>query len=58
MMKILAKQGMTMIVVPMKIGFTRVVADRVIITDTVAIVEQGLPSFFLNFPDTIEQRFL
>jgi hypothetical protein len=42
----------------MKIGFTRVVTDRVIISGTVVIVEQGLPSFFSNFPGTIEQRFL
>ena len=43
-MKSLADEGMTMIVVTHEIGFAREVADRVIFMDGGVIVEQGKPS--------------
>ena len=42
-MKELASEGMTMIVVTHEIGFAREVADRVIFMDDGYIVEQGTP---------------
>ncbi len=48
-MKTLAKEGMTMIVVSHEMGFAREVADRVIFMDEGAIVEEGTPEhFFVN----------
>jgi polar amino acid transport system ATP-binding protein len=48
-MKTLAKEGMTMVVVTHEMGFAREVADRVIFMDAGAIVEEGTPEhFFVN----------
>jgi len=48
-MKNLAKEGMTMVVVTHEMGFAREVADRVIFMDAGAIVEEGTPEhFFVN----------
>ncbi len=48
-MKTLAKEGMTMVVVTHEMGFAREVADRVIFMDTGAVVEEGTPEhFFVN----------
>ncbi len=48
-MKTLAKEGMTMVVVTHEMGFAREVADRVIFMDNGAIVEEGTPEhFFVN----------
>ena len=48
-MKTLAKEGMTMVVVTHEMGFAREVADRVIFMDIGAIVEEGTPEhFFVN----------
>jgi polar amino acid transport system ATP-binding protein len=48
-MKTLAKEGMTMVVVTHEMGFAREVADRVIFMDEGAIVEVGTPEhFFVN----------
>ncbi|MBC2713151.1 MAG: amino acid ABC transporter ATP-binding protein [Desulfosarcina sp.] len=48
-MKTLAKEGMTMVVVTHEMGFAREVADRVIFMDEGAIVEEGTPEhFFVN----------
>lgn len=48
-MKQLAKEGMTMLVVTHEMGFAKEVADRVIFMDEGKIVEEGNPnSFFLN----------
>jgi polar amino acid transport system ATP-binding protein len=48
-MKTLAKEGMTMVVVTHEMGFAREVADRVIFMDAGAIVEVGTPEhFFVN----------
>lgn len=49
-MKELAAQGMTMIVVTHEIGFAREVADRVIFMDGGYIVEQGPPNDIFNNP--------
>jgi len=49
-MKTLAKEGMTMIVVTHEMGFAREVADRVIFMDEGAIVEVGTPEHFFKNP--------
>lgn len=43
-MKDLAREGMTMVVVTHEIGFAREVGDRVIFTDGRYIVEEDVPS--------------
>lgn len=49
-MKALAKEGMTMVVVTHEMGFAREVADRVIFMDAGAIVEEGTPEHFFTNP--------
>ena len=49
-MKSLAKDGMTMIVVTHEMGFAKEVADKVIFMDGGYIVEQGTPDEVLNHP--------
>ncbi len=49
-MKTLAKEGMTMVVVTHEMGFAREVADRVIFMDQGAIVEVGTPEHFFTEP--------
>ena len=49
-MKTLAKEGMTMVVVSHEMGFAREVADRVIFMDEGAIVEVGSPEHFFKNP--------
>jgi polar amino acid transport system ATP-binding protein len=49
-MKTLAKEGMTMVVVTHEMGFAREVADRVIFMDEGAIVEEGTPEHFFTNP--------
>jgi len=49
-MKTLAKEGMTMVVVTHEMGFAREVADRVIFMDAGAIVEEGTPEHFFTDP--------
>jgi polar amino acid transport system ATP-binding protein len=49
-MKTLAKEGMTMVVVTHEMGFAREVADRVIFMDEGAIVEVGTPEHFFTDP--------
>jgi polar amino acid transport system ATP-binding protein len=49
-MKTLAKEGMTMVVVSHEMGFAREVADRVIFMDDGAIVEVGTPEHFFIDP--------
>ncbi|WP_417089898.1 amino acid ABC transporter ATP-binding protein, partial [Eubacterium maltosivorans] len=49
-MKQLAQEGMTMIVVTHEMGFAREVADRVIFIDEGYIVEQGPPSEVFGNP--------
>jgi polar amino acid transport system ATP-binding protein len=58
-MRELADEGMTMIVVTHEIGFAREAADRVIFMDGGVIVEQGAPSQVLDAPqEERTQRFL
>ncbi|MTV81792.1 amino acid ABC transporter ATP-binding protein [Secundilactobacillus folii] len=49
-MKNLAKQGMTMIVVTHEMGFAKEVADRVVFVDDGNIQEQGTPDEMFNHP--------
>jgi polar amino acid transport system ATP-binding protein len=49
-MKTLAREGMTMVVVTHEMGFAREVADRVIFMDAGAIVEEGTPAHFFTDP--------
>lgn len=49
-MKTLAKQGMTMVVVTHEMGFAREVADRIIFMDGGHIVEEGSPEEVLGHP--------
>ncbi len=49
-MKTLAREGMTMVVVTHEMGFAREVADRVIFMDDGAIVEVGTPEHFFTNP--------
>lgn len=50
-MKNLAREGMTMVVVTHEMGFAREVADRVIFMDHGRIVEEGTPEHFFTSPD-------
>jgi polar amino acid transport system ATP-binding protein len=49
-MKTLAREGMTMVVVTHEMGFAREVADRVIFMDFGAIIEEGTPEHFFKNP--------
>ncbi len=49
-MKELAREGMTMIVVTHEMGFAREVADRVVMMDEGAIIEEGTPEHFFTAP--------
>jgi polar amino acid transport system ATP-binding protein len=49
-MRALARDGMTMIVVTHEIGFAREVADEVVFMDAGVIAERGLPSEILRNP--------
>jgi polar amino acid transport system ATP-binding protein len=58
-MKDLAKEGMTMLVVSHEMGFAREVADRVVFMDHGQIVERGTPEhFFRNPQHPRTQKFL
>jgi len=49
-MKQLAREGMTMVVVTHEMGFAREVADRVIFMDHGKLVEEGTPEHFFTEP--------
>jgi polar amino acid transport system ATP-binding protein len=49
-MKELAREGMTMIVVSHEMGFAREVADRVLMMDDGQIIEEGDPEHFFSAP--------
>jgi polar amino acid transport system ATP-binding protein len=51
-MKSLAREGMTMVVVTHEMGFAREVGDRVIFMDEGRIVEEGKPDEFFMSPKT------
>ena len=58
-MRELAGEGMTMIVVTHEMGFARDVGDRVVFMDDGQIVEQGPPSQVLDEPrEERTKRFL
>jgi len=58
-MKALAGDGMTMMVVSHEMGFAREVADRVIFMDRGEIVEEAGPERFFNDPaEERTKRFL
>jgi polar amino acid transport system ATP-binding protein len=50
-MKELALEGMTMIVVSHEMGFAREVADRMVMMDDGQIVEEGTPEHFFTAPE-------
>ena len=47
-MKMLAKEGMTMVVVTHEMGFAREVADRILFMDDGQIIEDTTPAQFLQ----------
>ncbi|MDJ0618768.1 MAG: amino acid ABC transporter ATP-binding protein [Calothrix sp. MO_192.B10] len=49
-MRTLAKDGMTMVVVTHEVGFAREVADRVVLMDGGSLVESATPNNFFNYP--------
>ena len=49
-MKELAREGMTMVVVTHEMGFARDVADRVIFMSDGVIVEEGIPEEIFSNP--------
>ena len=58
-MRSLAKDGMTMVVVTHEVGFAKEVADRVILMDGGIIVEEGTPdAFFQNPKEERTRKFL
>ena len=58
-MKQLAKEGMTMVVVTHEMGFAKEVADRVIFMDGGNIIEQGIPEdIFVNPQHDRTKEFL
>ena len=58
-MKELAKEGMTMVVVTHEMGFAREVADRVIFMSDGKIVEEGKPDEIFSTPnDPRTKQFL
>ncbi|GAA3318327.1 hypothetical protein GCM10020331_020650 [Ectobacillus funiculus] len=57
-MKDLAMDGMTMVVVTHEMGFAREVADQIIFMDQGMIIEQGTPEeFFTNTTNTRTLQF-
>ena len=57
-MKDLAKEGMTMLVVTHEMGFAREVADRVVVMADGEIIEQGQPADVFNSPRDARTRAL
>ncbi len=55
-MKELAADGMTMVVVTHEMGFARDIADEVVFMDGGVIVEQGPPSEFFKYPKEARTR--
>ena len=58
-MKELAREGMTMVVVTHEMGFAREVADRILFIDQGVILEEGTPDEFFSNPKMVRtQEFL
>lgn len=55
-MKDLAKEGMTMVVVTHEMGFAREVADRIIFMDRGLIIEQGNPEELFENPQHVRTK--
>jgi ABC-type polar amino acid transport system ATPase subunit len=55
-MKQLAKEGMTMVVVTHEMNFAKQVSDKVCFMDEGVIVETGVPSEFFTAPQTDRAR--
>jgi ABC-type polar amino acid transport system ATPase subunit len=55
-MRRLAADGMTMVIVTHEMGFAREVADRVVMMDAGAIVEQAPPAQFFTAPESPRTR--
>jgi polar amino acid transport system ATP-binding protein len=55
-MRTLAREGMTMVVVTHEMGFAREVADRVIVMDGGVIVEEGVPEQVFTSPTSDRAR--
>ncbi|WP_163654481.1 amino acid ABC transporter ATP-binding protein [Listeria sp. PSOL-1] len=55
-MKSLAKEGMTMVVVTHEMGFAREVADRVVFMDAGIIQEEGKPEHIFNQPENARTK--
>ena len=55
-MKQLAREGMTMVVVSHEMGFAREVADRILFMDGGVIVEEGTPESLFNAPQQARTR--
>ena len=55
-MKELAKEGMTMVVVTHEMGFAREVADQVVFIDEGHLVEQGTPEDIFEHPQSERLR--
>ena len=56
-MRALAKEGMTMMVVTHEMGFAREVANRVVFMDDGQIIEVAPPNDFFTKPQTDRGRF-
>ena len=52
LMRDLAKDGMTMVVVTHEMGFAREVADRVVFMSEGAIIEEGSPADLFDHPQS------
>ncbi len=52
LMRDLAKDGMTMVVVTHEMGFAREVADRVVFMSEGAIIEEGSPADLFDYPQS------
>jgi general L-amino acid transport system ATP-binding protein len=58
-MRTLAQDGMTMVVVTHEVGFAREVADRIVLMDSGMIIEENTPNEFFNNPrEERTRRFL
>ena len=58
-MRSLAEDGMTMVVVTHEIGFAKEVGDRIVFMDMGAVIEEGSPDQFFNQPkESRTQAFL
>lgn len=55
-MRDLAREGMTMIVVTHEMGFAREVGDRMVFMDEGAIIEEGTPDALLDSPTSARAR--